>query len=91
MNRIVSIMWLSGVCPVDDLGNELDLDTRTKWNLRPAKRAARMRSTLAKDLQEKFRRAVRNHMRLCEIRCAVHHHQQPHEPFYLVQVPEGGL
>jgi hypothetical protein len=45
-NRIVSIMCLSRVCPVDDLGNEVDLHTGPKWNLRPAKRGARMRSAL---------------------------------------------
>jgi len=50
-----------------------------------------MRSTLAKDFQKKFGRAVGNHVRLRKIRRAVHQHQQLNDPFYFVQVPEGEL
>ena len=64
----------------------LDLDARTQWNLRNAKRRTRVFTDFTEYVGDKFRRAVRYQMLVNEIGCGIDEAYHLHDPGNAIQI-----
>jgi hypothetical protein len=87
--RPVCSSYLAFAVGIRNLDNYLDLHTGAEWDLRRAKRAASMRTALAKDFQKKFGGAIGDLVRFGKAGSAVHEYQQPDDTFHPIQVVQG--